>query len=161
MPVQRVCVCVCVCVDFYETTHTSNNPKKNRRVKVSCSWWPRWYFLIQHWTRVLQASSKTPSSNWSRRCITMFTITPDTLLWVFHVLVPVDKRLISTDISIWCKDLYILWLLHQRGFFILRRRQFCCEVWHRLIETGPSINIGPHRETLHNAHNAVTVGSMG
>ena len=76
-----------------------------------------------------KASSKTPSSNWSRRCISMFTITPNTLLWVFHVLVPVDKRLISIDnIPIWCKDRYTLWLLHQRGFFILRRRQFCCEV---------------------------------
>jgi hypothetical protein len=100
---RNVCVCVCVCVDFYETTHTSNNPKKNRKVKVSCSWGPRWYFLIQHWTRVLQASSKTPSSNWSRRCISMFTIIPDTLLWVFHVLAPVDMGLIRTDnTSIWC-----------------------------------------------------------
>jgi hypothetical protein len=129
---------------------------------VSWSWWPRRSFPIQHWTRVLQTSSKTPSSNWTRRCISMFTITPNTLLWVFYVLVPVDKRLISTDnILIWCKDRYTLWLLHQRGYFVLRRRQFCCEVWHRLIETGPSINTGPHRATFHNAHHTVSVVAVG
>ena len=55
------------------------------------------------------------------------------------------QALISIDkIPIWCKDRYTLWVLHQRGFIILRRRQFCCEVWHRLIETDTAINTGRH-----------------
>jgi len=92
----------------------------------------------------------------------MLTITSNTLLWGFHVLVPVEKRLISTDtIPVWCKDRHTLRLLHQRGFLILRIRQFCREVWHRLIETGPSINKGPHSVILHYAHHIVTVGAVG
>jgi len=152
---RTVCVCLRarVCVDFYETPNISYNPKKTQ-VNLSCRWWPRRSFPKQQWIRVYKPPRK-------RQAVTEVDDVYRVHNHTQHSL-PVDKRLISTDNTpVWCKDRYTLWLLQQRGFLILITRQFCPKVWHRLIETGPSINTEPYMVAFHNAHHTVTVGAVG